>query len=225
MTEFQVEGDIRGAVDLMTDCFPRMGLFQEATNGGKGMSRAEYRGLWVCPRVVRRVTEVIAESEQELRMLLVDTTISLERLAFLSDTQLERGKIVSQTYCTPRDPLSSEVPERYIAFLTNRECEKYTSLGRARWVVTRIHEERPLTAEEMLHLVRQDPSSVAHRNFRVFGSRIGQRELLFRQNSDRKSWRLSLPMPTTGKFGEVIKVYNDTIRSYFARCTDVISVT
>lgn len=225
MTEFQVEGEIRRALDVMTDCLPQMGLFQEATNGGRGMTRVEYRGPWVHPRVIQRVAKVITESEQELRMLLVDTTISLERLAFLSDTQIERGKVVNQSYCVPHDPFAEETPSRYIALLTNREFEKYTSVGRARWVTANVHDERPLTAEEMLHLIRQDTASVAHKSFRVFGSRIGSRELLLRPNSDRKSWRLSLPMPTTGKYGEVIKVYNNTVRSYFARLTDVISVT
>lgn len=229
MTEYEAREAVRQALDLMTDCLPTLGMFQEATNGGRGMRRAEYRETWMHPWVVQRAARVMTramdDGDQSLRMLLVDTTIPLDRLARLANTILDAGKIVDQPFCAPRESSVTGTPTRYIAFLTDRELLRYTSIGKARWIAMHDQSERPLTATEALHLIRQDPQSVAHRSFRVFGSKIGLRELLLRPESNGQRWRLSPPMATNDKFAPVIKVYNDSIRSYFARLVDVVSVT
>lgn len=226
MVESAVRRKIERRLDLLTDCIPRSNAFYEATNDGKGMNREVYRSLFLQREVVNRVFRVLSAMPGETQILLVDRFISLPRLANMASTAfLEHSMCEDDPRSEPVDfGRPRETVTRYIAFLTFRNRFSFISLQDARNMATHCQAERPCTAMEMLHVVRQYPHVVAGDAFRVFGTRVCEGELVLRCPPGSMN-RLSTVPPERGLHRGSLGAYNDGIRSYFARLSSVIRVT
>ena len=226
MTENSVRRMIAWRLDLLTDCIPSFNALHRATNDGVGMNREKYRDLFLCGDVVDRAFRLLSIMPGEVQMLLVDSLIPIPRLANTAGTAfLESIVCTDDQRSEPMDfGQPRETITRYIAFLTFRNRVSFISLQDARNTAAHHHAERPCTAMEMLYAVRQYPQLVAGHAFRVFGTRVGEHELVLRCPQSTKYRMSTVPLEHSHRRGS-LGTYNDRIRSYFAKLPCVIRVT
>lgn len=226
MTESSVRRKIGRRLDLLTDCIPPFNALHRATNDGVGMNRDMYRELFLNNEVVDRVFRVLSAMPGETQILLVDRLVPVPRLANMSATAfLESTECEDAVFSLPMDfDMLPDSVSRYIAFLTFRNCVSFMSLQDARNTATHYSKERPCTAVEMLYVIRQYPHVVGNNAFRVFGTRVGNNELILRRSQDAMYRLATVPFEKVAHRGS-LGAYNDRIRNYFARLPSVIRVT